>query len=260
MRVELRSVNSSLYSKHSGEKQNTRQNYYRAYYWVTVGFVQMIRNWHVSSSCQEISFVGRVCVHRQWQSQMSHQHVRSAFLFNPKHVGEKLSTRQNNPLFDAWSNAWWSIPSMTWLSHFYFWESPAWTQLYIIHSALIIMQELRLFPKLVREYVVIGLQLTNQRKSLSCCYYDNTNKTCSNKGPERPEDPSSNKQDLYFVSLNEATSNFGYSSFDFILFALGQFCLVFFRFQARFSRSRQHAWTFWKQIIKCMLIMYKRVA
>lgn len=87
-RVKLRSVKLSLNSKHSRGKQNRRWNYYCAYYWVTVGFVQMIRNWHVSSSRQDISFVGRVCVHRQWQSQMSHQHCRSSFLFNPKHVGE----------------------------------------------------------------------------------------------------------------------------------------------------------------------------
>lgn len=77
-------------------KKYKRKNW--AYNRVAIRFIKMVRNWHCSSSRQNISFVAWVCVHRQWQRQVAHQHVRGRNLKIQLARGRNQAHAPNNPL------------------------------------------------------------------------------------------------------------------------------------------------------------------
>ena len=86
----------------------------------------MIRDWHFRSSREKISLVARVCVHRQWQIQMSHQHLRSWGFIQIQHVG--VIEHQTMVCFSRVSTG--SFPDMTCWDHLYSGKAPTNADIY----------------------------------------------------------------------------------------------------------------------------------
>jgi len=129
-----------------------------AYDGIAVWFIQMIRDWHFRSSRKKISLVAGVCVHRQRQIQMSHQHVRSWGFIQVQHVG--VIEHQTIVHFSRVSTG--SFPDMTCWDHLYSGKAPANADIYY-SMGYICIESITYLLKLANITCVTSLTRTNHK-------------------------------------------------------------------------------------------------
>ena len=139
----------------------------------------MIRDWHFRSSRKKISLVAGVCVHRQWQIQMSHQHVRSWGFIQIQHVG--VIEHQTMVHFSRVSTG--SFPDMTCWDHLYSGKAPANADIYY-SMEYICIESLTYLLKLAQHHMRQQAFTGQSQDSLIFLLLGNINQRNRDKEPE----------------------------------------------------------------------------
>ena len=151
----------------------------------------MIRDWHFRSSREKISLVARVCVHRQWQIQMSHQHLRSWGFIQIQHVG--VIEHQTMVCFSRVSTG--SFPDMTCWDHLYSGKAPTNADIYysIGYISILRSTSITYLLKLAKHHHTSARFTDQSQDTLTfCCHV--TDKT---KKANKELEPTSNTICLY---------------------------------------------------------------
>ena len=151
----------------------------------------MIRDWHFRGSREKISLVAGVCVHRQWQIQMSHQHVRSWGFIQIQHV--VVIEHQTMVHFSCASTG-----SQIWFVEITFiLGKPQQTQIYIIRWNTLASQPLRFLLKLAKHNRASASFTDQSQDSLIFCYLGNINQRKQDKAGGVGHDSQSMPRDIF---------------------------------------------------------------